>query len=475
MILKGFIGPSYVGTSRNVAYETLYNWYPQRVEAAEPIQATYYPRPGLSVYASLSDWPIRALFEQDGRCFVVAGQTLFELFANAAPTNRGTLSAKDANPATITSNGTAGSQLYITSGGRADIFNLTTNVLTAITAAGYPSATPMGTYLDTYFATIKGNSAQFNISGIDDGTSWAALDFAVRVAGSDNLVGILQFNKVLWLIGSQTTEPWYDSGSVTFPFQSVPQVLIEMGCCAPFTIVRGSGFIGWLHRSERGQGIFVIASDYAPKRVSTYAVEAIWASYASITDAVAYCLTWQGHEFVTVHFPTGNATWVYDVSEQLWSQWSWWNTTTGAQDRFRGWVHCEAFGQHLVGDWETGVVYQMDATLATDAGQSIVWERTAAHVKQELVTAFYSNFQVDLEAGLGGTYPQAYLSWSNDGGHTFGNAVQMSTGAAGQYQTRCRVAGNLGSARDRLFRWRISNDVPPRPNAAYVDVLLGTS
>ncbi len=476
MELQGFIGPAYVGRSKNVAAETLFNWYPQHVEAAEPQQVVYYPRPGLSVYASLSDSPLRALFAQDGRVFAVGGHYLFELFSNAIPANRGMLTATDANPATINSSGTAGHQLYITSGGHGDIYDLDTDTLTPITAAGYPTNTPMGTYLDTYFLTIKGDSAQFNISDVLDGLAWSALDFSIRVQASDDLVGIMQFNKVIWLIGSQTSEPWYDSGAATFPFQSVPQVLIPMGCCAPFSIVRSSQAICWLHQSERGQGMFVAAADYSPKRISTYAVEAIWKTYPTLSDCVAYCLTWEGHEWCVLNFKSGNATWVYDFRENLWHQWSWWNVTTGAHDRFRGWVHCQVFDQHLVGDWETGVVYLMDPALATDADASIVWERASPHQKRELVTHFYGNFQLDTETGLGGSSPTASLAWSDDAGHNYGTPRDMQLGALGQYATRCRVAGTLGSARDRVFRVRISNDVPPSGvMAAYVDVIGGTS
>jgi len=474
MLLRGFIGPSYVGRSKNVAAETLFNWYAQRVEADEPQQVVYYPRPGKPVFAELVGSPLRALFSQDGRCVAVAGQTLYELFDNAAPVNRGTLTAVDGNPATITSNGTAGHQLYITSGGRGDIFDLSTNTLASITAAGYPVNTPMGTYLDTYFLTIEKDTAQFNISAVDDGTNWSALDFAIRVAGSDNLVGIIQFNKVIWLIGSLTSERWYNSGA-TFPFQAVPQVLLEMGCCAPFSIVRTSVAVCWLHQSERGQGIFVAVTDYTPRRLSTFAVEAIWQTYPTITDAVAYALTWEGHEWVVLNFPEGNATWVYDFNEQLWHQWSWWNPVTGAQDRDRGWVHCHAFGRHLVGDWETGTVYSLDPDSAVDGVDAIVWERSSPHLKNELITNFYGNFQLDTETGLGGSTPTAQLSWSSDGGHTYGSARDMELGAAGQFNTRCRVAGGLGSDRDRNFRVRISNDVPPSGvMAAYVDVMGGT-
>ena len=292
--------------------------------------------------------------------------------------------------------------------------------------------------------------------------------------GSDNLVGIMQYNKLIWLIGSLTSEPWFDSGANNFPYQSVPQVLIPMGCCAPFSITRTQSALCWLHQSERGRGIFVAASDYNPQRISTYAVEAIWATYPSLANAVAYSLTWRGHELVVLNFPYG--TWVYDFGEKLWHQWSWWNQTTGTHDRDRGWVHCQAFNANFVGDWETGVIYKLDDSIAKDDSNPIIWERAAPHMSNTKKFLFFGNFQLDTETGLGGSTPTARLAWSDDGGKTYSSGVDMSLGANGQYPTRCRAAGNLGRSRDRVFRVRISNDVPPSGVlGAYVDVNPGTN
>lgn len=476
MVLNGFVGPSYVSTSPNAAVETLYNWNPQSVEApSEPARVIYLPRPGKSIFAQLPSVPVRGLFHQDGRMFAVGGDELFEIDATGAILQRGLLTAYDDKPVTINSSGTAGHQLYITTGGRGSIYDLTANTIAGITSAGYPPHTSMGTYLDTYFLTIKGESAQFNISNLLDGTVWSALDFAVRVQASDNVIGIMQFNKLIWLIGTQTSEPWYDSGNASFPFANVPQVLIPIGCCAPFSIVRTSKFIGWLHQSERGRGSFYAAADYNPVKISTYAVEAIWAKYPSISDAVAYAMEWQRHEYVVINFPIGNATWVYDIGEQIWTNWSYWNVTTGTHDRDRGWVHCEAFGQHFVGDWQNGNIYQLDDRLSTDADAPIVWERTAPHLNNQQKFMFYGNAQVDMEAGIGGRNPVVQLNWSDDGGHTYSTPIDMSTGPNGQYPTRCRAAGNLGRSRDRAFRVRISNDTPPRLLQFYMDISQGTN
>lgn len=476
MRLDGFIGPAYKGKSVNVAAQSLYNWMPQSVEAQDTARIVYYPRPGHSTFVVLPTSPVRAVFQQDGRNFAVGGQQFYEISDSGVITPRGTLTAKDTSPATINSSGTAGHQLYITSGGFGDIFDLNTNAMTKISALGYPTNTVMGTYLDTYFLTTQGGTAQFNISDPLDGLVWSSLDFAIRIQASDNLVAIIQFNKLIWLIGSQTSEPWYNSGAASFPFQSVPQVLIPMGTCAPFSVTRTSQALCWLHQSERGRGIFVAAADYNPKRISTYAIEAIWATYPKLSDCVAYGLTWEGHELLIVNFPSGNATWAYDFGEQLWHQWSWFNQTTGAHDRFRGWVHCQAFNGHLVGDWETGEVHWLDGALADDSGNPIVWERASPHMNREKTFNFYGNFQLDTETGLGGSTPIARLAWSDDGGHTYSKGVDMNLGAAGQYPTRCRAAGNLGRSRDRVFRVRVSNDVPPSGViGAYIDVTAGTS
>ncbi len=475
-VMQGFVGPSYRSKSSNVAAQTLYNWMPQSVQVLEPWHVVYYPRPGKSVYVVLPTNPLRALFQQDGRAFAVGGQHLYEFDDNGLLTDWGQLTALDKSPATINSSGVAGHQIYITSGGKGDIFDLSANTLTSITAAGYPTNTAMGTYLDTYFLTTQGNSAQFNISDILDGTAWSTLDFAIRIQASDNLVGIMQFNKIIWLIGSQTSEPWYDAGTASFPYASVPQVLIPLGSCAPFSLVRTTSAICWLHQSERGRGRFVAASDYNPKPISTYAVESIWATYPTIADAVAYAITWEGHELIVLNFPAGNASWVYDFGEQLWHQWSWWNETTGTQDRDRGWVHCVAFNQNLVGDWETGVIYKLDGALAADADNPIVYERASPHTNNLKKYNFFGNFELDTETGLGGSTPTAELSWSDDGGKTFISSFEMSLGGVGEYATRCRAAGSLGRSRDRVFRVRITNDVPPSGiTNAYLDVTPGTS
>ena len=475
-ILPGFVGPAYVATSPNAAVETLYNWYPQTVEAPEQkVQHVFYPRPGLVPFVSLPTGPVRALFAQDGLILAVGGQQLYQITGGGVATLRGTLTSQDSQIVRMVSSGTAGHQVFIVSGGNGDIYDTTSQTLTRIQAGGFPPLATDAEYLDTYFLTVKGGTAQFNISDLLDGTNWSGLDFAVVTQASDNLVGLIQNNKLIYMMGSRTTAPYYDSGNASFPFELVPQTLIPYGCGAKNSIVRANGGVGFLHQSERGRGIFLDMQGTGVQRVSTYAVEAIWAGYPTLSDAVSYALTWQGHDFCVLTFPSGNATFVYDYSERAWSQWSFWDAASATHQRFRGWVHCESGGLHFVGDWENGTIYTLDASVSTDNLEPIIWERTAPHICNQQLYNFYSDFQVDMETGLGGSTPTARLNWSDDGGHVFGNAIDLTTGTLGAYRTRARAAGNLGRSRDRNFRLRVSNDTPPRLLQAYLTVQGGTS
>lgn len=484
-LYPGFIGPAYVSRSPNVARETLRNWMPQTTGVgAEPAHLSYMNRPGLSLYCVLDDAPVRGLFSQDGATYAVGGGHIYQITSgNVTVTNLGPLTAKDSHPVVMQSNGVAGNQLFVPSGGSANVVNLTTGTISPVTGAGFPGSAPMAAYSDGYFIVSKNGTQQFNISASLNGLSWSALDFDLVTQASNNLVGMIQTGKIVWAVGSRSAVPFYDAGVSPFPFAAVPQVLVETGTIAPFSLCKTDTLAGWLHQSERGAGQFIVigGGEYSARRASTYAVESRWAKYPTIADCVAFTMTWHGHEWAVLHFVSGNESWAYDFTESaqqqvpIWSQWSWWNTTTGNHDRFRGWVHCESPDGHLVGDWETGAIYMMDDTLATDNGNPIVWERCGPHLNNQRLMAFYSEFMVDQETGLGGSTPTATLDWSDDGGHTFGVSMPMSTGAIGQYQTRCRVAGSLGQSRDRMYRYRVSNSVPPRPFAAYLNVAQGTN
>jgi hypothetical protein len=81
----------------------------------------------------------------------------------------------------------------------------------------------------------------------------------------------------------------------------------------------GNG-VAWIGGDARGNPMAYYCEGYIPGRISTHAIEEQWGGYSTITDAVAYVESRDGHLFWVIHFPTGNATWVYDLVEKSWHE-----------------------------------------------------------------------------------------------------------------------------------------------------------
>lgn len=106
-------------------------------------------------------------------------------------------------------------------------------------------------------------------------------------------------------------------------------------------------------------------------------------------------------------------------------------------------------------------------------------QRRAPHLSREQLWNFYSQFQLDLEAGVGlttgqGSDPQIMLRWSDDGGHTWSDEHWVSAGARGQYKHRA-IWRRLGRSRDRVFEVTVSEPIAWNLLAAYLQAEPGTS
>ena len=66
--------------------------------------------------------------------------------------------------------------------------------------------------------------------------------------------------------------------------------------------------------------IFYRLDNGIPRRISTHAIEDAWRGYTLVSDAYTMSYSYEGHKFIVLTFPTANATWVYDISTNLWHE-----------------------------------------------------------------------------------------------------------------------------------------------------------
>jgi hypothetical protein len=104
---------------------------------------------------------------------------------------------------------------------------------------------------------------------------------------------------------------------VTFPFQRYDAALIARGLASALCVCSEDNTVFWMGED----GLFYRLNGFNPQRISTFAMENAWAQYPlRFTDASCFVLDQEGHKFVIINFPSGNATWAYDISTTLWAQ-----------------------------------------------------------------------------------------------------------------------------------------------------------
>ena len=376
-IFPGFVGSSGTVRSINVGAERTVNWFVQQPPGTPKATAWLVPTPGLAPFAVLgggrADGPVRALFAQDGRAFAVGGAGFYEVFASGQTVRHGFVD-QDATPATISSNGSNGHQLLITSGGENYIFDLNTNTLTLLVGGGTgpPTPTKMSCFSDGYFIALKRDSNEFHISALYDGLLWDPLDVFQVSTVADQLVALVENHRDLWLLGTQTSSVWANTGDADTPYQPVPGVKIDMGCAAAFSAVRADNTLLWLGQSEHGDRVVWRANGYTPQRVSDHAVEYALSHAARIDDAVAFSYQEEGHTFYVLWVPdlanvrTWGTTWVYDVATGQWHERALWDTIALDWQPHLARNHAFGFGRHLVGDRLSPAIYAMRMGLASD-------------------------------------------------------------------------------------------------------------
>lgn len=333
----------------------------------------------------------------------------------------------------------------------------------------------VGDNLSVNPASLGGSGSGFVFNILTAG-AFDPLDIATKNGYPDPIATLIVMHREIWLIGQLTAEIWYNSGAADFTFQIMPGSFIEHGCAAPYSIAKEDLSIFWLSQDIQGQAIVIQGTNYQAKRISTHAIENALSTYSTITDAIGFTYQQEGHVFYQLTFPTANKTWVYDVATGLWHE-RVWTDSDGNENRHRANCGAFAYGLNLVGDWQNGNLYAYDLQTYTDFGGPIVRRRGFPHIVSDGDRVFHRQLIVDMEVGNGGTTdnpPMLNLRWSDTRGASWGNPLQSSLGAAGEYLTSIQFQ-RLGLARDRVYEVFWSANVKTALNGMFLDTKVAGS
>jgi hypothetical protein len=454
----GFVGPTYALKSPVADGQRCVNLYPEIHELGQGKggEVGYLvSTPGLRRLATVGSGPIRGLyFTSTGRLAVVSGSELYRVSSAWVATKIGDLQTSTGR-VDMADNGT---QLIVVDGPNGYVVNLTTGVMERITSATFYGADRV-TFQDGYFILNNPGTGQFYLSGLYDGLSYDGLDFGTAEGNPDELKAVISHQRNVWMLGSLSTEVFWNSGSADAPFSRIEGGFLEYGCGAKHAAIKFAGTVAWL--TDRGQ--VVIANGFNPQRVSNFAVERAILEAGDFSGAYAWSYQEGGHQFYCLQIPGSDATWCFDSSTGQWHERTW-TDGSGNQEIHRGGCYAWAYATHVVGDREDNRIYTLEDAQRTDDGSVITQERIPQQFSAPgLERVFIHELTLDFEAGVGttvgqGQFPQVMLRVSKDSGRTWSDERLASLGAIGQTKARARWT-RLGQGRNWVPWIRVTDPV----------------
>lgn len=107
-------------------------------------------------------------------------------------------------------------------------------------------------------------------------------------------------------------------------------------------------------------------------------------NYSAVTNAIGFTVDVLGIPIYVLNFPTDGETIAYNVRDQQWHRWGYWNMDMAHYDRFRGASYCYAknWNMHLIGDHTNGKIYRASRQTFNDAGNPIRSLLRTGHIDQ---------------------------------------------------------------------------------------------
>lgn len=482
------------------------NLYPEAnpQETNAPVPVTHYPRPGLTRLFSIGDKytapPIghgRCLYTAtNGNLFAVIDQTVYHIEYQDSwewyPI--GNLVTPGTNPVRASDNGKTA--IFVDgspNGYTVDLATKVGGVLNQIGDANFLGGTNVD-FLDTFLVLNQPGTKNFYCTTASQ-IAFNGLYVGTKTAWPDLIQTIICVERAIWVLGIYKSELWYNAGAVPFPFQIQPGLIIEHGCCAPYSAAKQDVNCYWLSQSPEGARMVMKGTQNIAQRISNHAIEAEMVGYPRVDDAIGSTFQLNGHAFYCIDFPTADKTWVYDEATKQWHQWTHLDTN-GIEHRSLVPFKSYAYGYNIGLDWQTGNLYQLDEGNFTDNGAPISYMRSFPHVTpsdNQRITVW--KFVADMQVGAGpGTIevpisespwslgfspgfgpstlvepPLISLRVSRDRGASWGNKVMVPLGAQGKYFTR-PTWNRLGYMDDAVFELSWSTPLKTALNGAFIEV-----
>lgn len=312
------------------------------------------------------------------------------------------------------------------------------------------------TFMDGYFFVTSADGRVFSSDLNDD--EFNGLNFVRAEASTDGLVRPVAFGRDLLLMGETTTEFWGNTGNPTgFPFSRGP--VISIGLYGPYAVAGAEpGFPAPLMWVGSDRAVYRL-DGYTPNRVSTPHIDRLLET-AGRTDLFASVYVADGHACWVLS--SSDWTLVYDMGTGEWHE-----RQSYLSHNWRAVFGVRAFDEWLTFDRTSGQVFRIDPTFRREGTQPLVFELRSSQLHRFPGRVGVPRASFDFVTGVGNdtgifpieTNPRVAISWSDDGGRTFGNPLLRELGTQGETRRVDVHRTGLTSRNGRQWRLQVSDPV----------------
>lgn len=434
-------------------------------------------RPGLSLAKSLGNSrPVTSLFWWPHKPFCIAslGPYLYRLDYG------GSLTATELTGSAYLLNGPRPTYavaelsnvvtLFAANGGKIGYTDGTT-AYAEIADADAPTQVTHVAYLDFYLLANSLNSNRWYFSDVRAPGTWSSLSYKEASSDPDVIQALHVMNREIYLFGKKSIEVWQNTGS-TFTFERVDGGFIESGLLAPYSVISQENNFTWLDSNRRvvqfdGRSVTPISkSNSFAKKIQ---------ALGNISDCYGESLEIAGQSFLVFHFPSANATYVYNRTSDDWAVWDKWNSETATSDRWMSncTTFCPDWNLHLAGDKSNGNIYFVSPDYVNDDSTPIRFEILTGHLDHStLRTKRSDELRFRARRGYNGaSNPFMHVKWKDNNRTGWSNGRQISLGSSGETDIVRRIQRS-GTYRTRQWSFSTTANVPVSISAVEEDITV---
>lgn len=331
------------------------------------------------------------------------------------------------------------------------------SAVSAFSDADLPSSL-MITYQDGYFF-LPTAAGRVSASDLND-DEFNSNSFVTAESSPDGMVRCVPFRRDMLFMGQTSTEVWTNQGATPFPYARVtvlPIGLFGINAVTGFE----PGFPGPLVFVGNDGKVYKMVG-YGLEAVSTPHIERLLAAVTDRSTVRMASFIAAGHHFVTLSSP--DWTFVLDLS----APGNFWHERKSYQrDNWRVAFTIYAFNEWLALDAESGAIYRINERNFREATHPLVFEVWSTQQHGFPARTAIDRATFDMVVGVGmdrgidpiESNPKVSISWSDNGGQTFGNALLRSLGTQGEIVPIDIRRTGLTSPTGRQWKLQVSDPV----------------